>query len=108
MENLIEPDPYPSTRLRAPTIRSRIVLQIASSLVGLTDWPEKQVLVQLREQGSEEFAFRLLGGDSPASIPDVASGSLDLAIVNPATAIGPGLRRAGLPRDALAAIATVP
>ncbi|HEY4153237.1 MAG TPA: hypothetical protein VGM38_07935 [Pseudolysinimonas sp.] len=84
------------------------MLQLASHLVGLADWPEKQVLVQLRSQGDEDFAFRLLGGDSPKSITDVAAGRLDVALINPATATGPELRRAGLSTGALAAIATVP
>ena len=105
---MIEPEPYPSTRLRAPTIRSRIMLQVASHLVGRPDWNEKQVLVSLRAQGDEDFAYRLLGGDSPKSIVDVASGRIDIALVNPATAASAGLRHAGLPADALASIATIP
>jgi hypothetical protein len=105
---VIEPEPYPSTRLRAPTIRSRIMLQVASHLVGLPDWPEKQIMVQLRAQGDEEYAYRLLGGDSPKSILEVAAGRIDVAIVNPATAASVGLRHAGLVPDALASIATIP
>src|ERR1700761_6765502 len=107
MNNPTEPEPYPENRLRAATIRSRVILQIASSLAGQADWPEKQVLVSLREQGAEEFALRTLGGDSPASLVEVAAGRLDLAIVNPATAASTGLRHAGLPADALAAIGTI-
>ena len=105
---MIEPEPYPSTRLRAPTIRSRIMLQLASHLVGQADWNEKQVLVQLRAQGDENFAYRLLGGDSPKSIVDVAAGLLDVALVNPATAASTGLRHAGLAAGSLASIATIP
>jgi hypothetical protein len=84
------------------------MLQLTSSLVGQDDWPEKQVHVQLREQGATEFAFSMLGGDSPVSVPEVAAGRLDLALVNPATAANAALRRAGLPMDALASIATIP
>jgi hypothetical protein len=105
---MIEPEPYPSTRLRAPTIRSRIMLQVASHLVGQSDWAEKQVMVQLRGQGDEEFTYRLLGGDSPKSVADVAAGRIDVAIVNPAAAASAGLRHAGLRPDALASIATIP
>lgn len=108
MSRMIEPDPYPSTRLRAPTIRSRMMLQIASHLVGLPEWAEKQVMVELREQGAEEFRYRLLGGDSPKSIVDVASGRIDVALVNPAAAARAGLRRAGLAAGSLASIATIP
>ena len=84
------------------------MLQIASHLVGLPDWTEKQVMVQLRGQGDEEFVYRLLGGDSPKSIVEVAAGRIDVAIVNPATAASAGLRHAGLRPGALASIATIP
>lgn len=84
------------------------MLRVASHLVGLPDWAEKQVMVQLRGQGDEEFAYRLLGGDSPKSIVDVAAGRIDVAIVNPATAVSAGLLRAGLAPGALASIATIP
>ena len=84
------------------------MLQLASHLVGQADWNEKQVLVQLRAQGDENFAYRLLGGDSPKSIVDVAAGLLDVALVNPATAASAGLRRAGLAAGSLASIATIP
>lgn len=103
-----EPAPYPESRLRAPIIRSRIMLEVASSLVGQEGWTEKQAMVSLRAQGASEFTFHLLGGDSPKSLLDVSEGRIDLAIINPATAASVGIRRLGLAPDLLAAIATVP
>jgi hypothetical protein len=84
------------------------MLQIASHLVGQPDWAERQVMVQLRRQGENDFRFSLLGGDSPKSIADVVEGRIDIAIVNPATAASAGLHHAGLDGGALAAIATIP
>jgi len=105
---MIEPEPYPPGRLRAPTIRSRIMLKVAEHLVGQADWQQKQAMIQLRVQGEEEFAYRLLGGDSPRSILDVAEGRIDVALVNPATAASAAARKAGLAPGALVAIATIP
>ena len=104
----MEPEPYPPERLRAPTIRSRVMLQVASHLVGQPEWAEKQAMVQLRRQGGDAFRFSLLGGDSPKSITDVVEGRIDIAIVNPATAASAGLHHAGLDTSVLAAIATIP
>jgi len=84
------------------------MLEIASDLVGQDGWGEKQAMVQLRVQGVDEFTVRLLGGDSPKSLLDVAEGRIDVAIINPATAANAGLRRLGIAPDALASIATVP
>jgi hypothetical protein len=105
---LIEPEPYPESRLRAPVIRSRLMLQIASHMIGQSDWAEKQVQVQLRKQGDDAFAYSLLGGDSPKSILDVLGGGIDVALVNPATSASAALHRLGIAGSALASIATIP
>src|SRR5437588_657300 len=40
--------------MRAATIRSRLMLEVASELVGDREgWPQKQAMINLREQGDE-------------------------------------------------------
>src|SRR5918999_4355524 len=73
------------TRLRTHphTTRSRLMLEIASELVGRKTWPYLQARVSLREQGSAEWPVTLFASDSPATIQEVASGKVKIAIVNP-------------------------
>jgi hypothetical protein len=103
-----EPAPYPADRPRAALIRSRLVLQVADELVATPDWVAKQALVTLRAQGGGQ-EVRLWGSDSPDAAVAVARGEADVAIVNPASGLGPTLRAAGyddpLP---VAMVATVP
>jgi TRAP-type uncharacterized transport system substrate-binding protein len=73
------------TRMRTHphTTRSRLMLEVAAELVNRRDWPYLQARVSLREQGSSEWPVTLFGSDSPATIPDVASGKVQFAIINP-------------------------
>jgi len=73
------------TRMRTHphTTRSRLMLEVATELVNRRDWPYLQARVSLREQGSSEWPVTLFGSDSPATIPDVASGKVQFAIINP-------------------------
>lgn len=103
-----EPAPLSPRRLRAPTLRSRLMLEVSSHIVGEADWAAKQALISLRVQGADDWQYRLMASDSPRTIPEVVAGAIDVGIVNPATAILPTLRREGLPLDSLASIATVP
>ena len=59
------------------------MLEIASELVGRKTWPYLQARVSLREQGSAEWPVTLFASDSPATIQEVASGTVQIAIVNP-------------------------
>lgn len=103
-------EPYPADRPRAATIRSRVMLEVASELVGTADWGPNQARITLRRQGATDWEATLFGSDSPAVIPEVASGSVAVAIVNPATALGPALR--GVPPfpgpQEVRSIATIP
>ena len=105
-----EPPPLPNDRPRAGAVRSRLMLEIASELVGRPDWTMRQASVTLRPQGGTHWEVALFGSDSVLAAPAVASGEVDFAIVNPATAIGPAVR--GIPPFEhpldLAAIATIP
>jgi TRAP-type uncharacterized transport system substrate-binding protein len=67
--------------------RSRLVLEMASEMVGEGDFPYKQVRVQMREQGGEEWTLCLFASDAPAAIQDVASGAAQVAIINPGAVV---------------------
>lgn len=66
------------------TIRSRLVLEVASELVDQTGWPYRQARVSLRAQGADDWPVALFASDGPAAIEEVARGAVQLAISNPA------------------------
>src|ERR1043166_2346005 len=66
------------------TIRSRLVLEVASELADQTNWKERQVRVSLRRQGADQWPITLFASDGPAAIDQVARGEVQLAIINPA------------------------
>ena len=66
------------------TIRSRLVLEVASELVDQQGWKERQARVSLRPQGAGEWPITLFASDGPAAIEEVARGIVQLAIINPA------------------------
>ncbi|HET8562875.1 MAG TPA: TAXI family TRAP transporter solute-binding subunit [Candidatus Binatia bacterium] len=70
-------------RTHPHTTRSRLMLEVASELVGKKDWPYLQARISLREQGSEEWPVNLFASDSPATIDEVASGKVQIALINP-------------------------
>ena len=70
-------------RVSASTMRARLVLEAASEMVGWDDWPERQARLTLREQGADSGGFSLFGSASPDTIAQVASGDLDVAMLNP-------------------------
>jgi TRAP-type uncharacterized transport system substrate-binding protein len=92
------------------TIRSRLVLEIASEMVDQPEWSCRQARIALREQGGEGWPVALFGSDSPAVIAQVASGEVQVAMINPAAPLALALRGKGpFPKPiALRAIAVVP
>ena len=92
------------------TIRSRLVLEVASELVDQPQWRYRQTRVNLREQGGDGWPIALFGSDSPAAIAQVASGEVQVAMLNPAAPLALALRGKGPFREpiALRAIAVVP
>lgn len=92
------------------TIRSRLVLEVASELVDQPEWRYRQARVALREQGGDGWPFVLFGSDSPAAIAQVASGEVQVALINPAAPLALALRGKGPFREpiALRAIAVIP
>jgi NMT1-like family len=77
------------------TIRSRLVLEIASEMVDDADWPNRQARVSLRPQGADHWAVNMIASDGPAAIDQVARGELQLAISNPAMYLALALRGSG-------------
>lgn len=66
------------------TIRSHLVLEVASALVDRPEWPYRQARINLREQGGKTWPVSLFGSDGPAAIEQVARGEIQVAIINPA------------------------
>jgi NMT1-like family len=66
------------------TIRSRLVLELASELVDQPGWAHRQARVSLRSQGADGWPVILFASDGPAAIEDVARGDVQVAIINPA------------------------
>jgi hypothetical protein len=77
------------------TIRSRLVLEVASELVDQPNWAHRQVRVSLRPQGADEWPVTLFASDGPAAIDEVARGELQMAIINPAGYLALPLRGTG-------------
>ena len=92
------------------TIRSHLVLEVASELVDRTEWPYRQARITLREQGGEVWPVCLFGCDTPAAIDQVALGEVQVALINPAGPLALALRGRGPFRSAipLRAITVIP
>jgi TRAP-type uncharacterized transport system substrate-binding protein len=107
LENPNNPKKRPVGR---DTIRSRLVLEVASELVDQPEWRYRQARIALREQGGDDWPVALFGSDSPAVIAQVASGEIQVAMINPAAPLALALRGKGpFPVPiALRAIAVVP
>lgn len=73
------------TRMRAPTIRSRMVLEIAAELVA-ADQPRHQVKVLMRDHG-EDWPVNLSTLSTMASVEEVVSGRATLAFTNPSAVL---------------------
>lgn len=65
------------------TIRSRLVLEVASEMVDQSNWPNRQARVSLRPQGAEGWAVNMIASDGPVAVDLVAAGEMQLAISNP-------------------------
>lgn len=85
------------TRPATATIRSRVVLEIASELVGRADHPYTQAKVLLRApRGDQAWRMALFGSSTAEGIEAVANGEADLAITNPAASLSLAYRGRGL------------
>jgi TRAP-type uncharacterized transport system substrate-binding protein len=92
---LAESKPTKPRNIGRDTIRSHLVLEVASELVDRSEWPYRQAQINLREQGGETWPVSLFGSDSSAAIDQVARGELQVAIINPAGPLAVALRGKG-------------
>jgi TRAP-type uncharacterized transport system substrate-binding protein len=76
-------------------MRSRLMLEAVSELVGADEWPNKQVMILTRPQGDDQWRTRFFASDSPQSVDAVVSGEADIAICNPGGVLGMALRGSG-------------
>jgi len=79
------------------TTRSLVVLEVASELVARRrkEWPYPQAKVSLRNQGDDEWKVCFFGSDTPGAIDEVASGAVDVAVINPAEPLNLAVRGTG-------------
>ena len=69
------------------TVRSRFMLEVASELAAMPEWPHKQVQLSMRDQVGGDWAITLLASDSPAGLPRVINGEAQVAILNPSVVL---------------------
>jgi TRAP-type uncharacterized transport system substrate-binding protein len=70
-------------------------LEVASEIVASPDWGDRQVNIQLRQQGAPDWRWNLFASDTAASIESVANGEADIAICNPGCALAMALHGLG-------------
>lgn len=93
------------------TIRSRLVLEIASELVARNDQPNQQAKVLLRPQrGDKSWPLSLFGSGTIEGITAVVQGEAALAITNPAESLSLAYRGKGVFKtpQPVRAIAVIP
>ncbi len=97
-------------RVSPSTIRSRLVLEVASELVGRRSFLTNQAKVSLREQGPGEWRLNFFGSDAPDAIEEVRTRRVDIAIINPSAPLTLAYRGAGPFNESIPvrAIAVIP
>jgi len=80
---------------RPATIRSQLVLEVASELAGRRDYPYQQARAQMRPQGPGDWTYTLFGSDAPDAIYQGARREVDVAIINPSSLLTVAYRGAG-------------
>ena len=65
------------------TTRSRLMLEVASELVGEGSWTQRQVQVSLREQGAQDWPVTFLASDTPDAIDAVVGPAVQSAATVP-------------------------
>ena len=97
-------------RVSPSTIRSRLVLEVASELVGRPSFQTNQARISLREQGPGAWKLNFFGSDAPDAIEEVRRGEADVAIINPAAPLTLAYRGTGPFKEAIPvrSIAVIP
>ena len=76
------------TRTLPPArIRSIFLLEVASELMWMNEWPHRELRMTLREQGGEDWGPTFSGSDTPDAIAEVAAGTVHLGFLNPAAVL---------------------
>lgn len=90
------------TTMRGPvTMRSMLMLEVASELSRTAAWPHKQTKILLREQGAKDWALSFFASDAPGSIDEIANREADIAICNPGGVLAMAYRGAGPYKQAM-------
>ena len=84
-----------SGRVSPSTIRSRLVLEVASELVGRREFTTNQAKISLREQGPGDWKLNFFGSDAPDTIEDLRRREVDVAIINPSAPLTLAYRGTG-------------
>jgi len=83
-------------RPRADQIRSILLLEMAAELVTDRAWPATQARLMLRKQGSAfPWQYCLYASDAPSALQEVADGTVQLAMLNPAEPLAMAVRGVG-------------
>ncbi len=77
------------------TIRPRLVLEVASEMMGSSTWPYCEARVELRSQAGIPGVFRFYGANHPNSLQEMAEGRLDISILNPSALLTMAYRGSG-------------
>ena len=103
-------EPYPQDRPRAATVRSQLMLEVASDMVSRAEFEPKQGRVKLRRPGNPDWEIDLFASDGLSAIDELVARTTDIAILNPACLAAKAL--GGFPPfespAPLRAIATIP
>jgi TRAP-type uncharacterized transport system substrate-binding protein len=77
------------------TIRSKLMLEVASEIVGIRGWVDRQAKISLRPQGGEQWTLTLFASDAPSGLYAVANGEADFASINPGGPLAMAVRGTG-------------
>lgn len=79
-----------------PNIRAMLMLETVSHMVTDPAWPYRHVTLDIKSQGDELGAFRILGANVPDSIRAVFERKIDISIMNPAAILSMAHKGVGL------------
>ena len=86
------------------------MLEVASEVIGMDQWPYRQARVNLRDQVGLDWKLSLFGSDTIEAIEEVARGDVHLATINPSSPLTMAYRGRGPFKEAIPvrAIAVIP
>ncbi len=68
-------------------IRSLFLLEVASELMWMNEWPHRELRMTLREQGGQDWGPTFSGSDVPEVIAELAAGTVHVGFLNPAAVL---------------------